>query len=475
MQKKTKNILLASIAAFVVVAMASVYLGQNSEDLQAQVAGDVNPSIDLSNVVVMGDSISAGYHLGMHALPQFGTPAAENYMTYVMLNAGESYPQPIIEQECANPANGCTHPIGVIRLNPMDEVHNLAVPGAALDDVLNTQANVYCMLGLAPCGPGQPGITEFILGFPEVVKAMMIPGYVPSNFSQLELAETLAPSTVVIWIGNNDVLGYATGGGEHGPSTLTPVAEFEAKYNELMSRAKALDPSAVIVMNIPDITSIPHFFTFDELAVLFGVPANEAYGLTAGQVVAMGLGFNYEDNVLLTLSGLASDAPTPTVGDVTFASTFSKLALQDPNPLLPQYYLDATEIAAIEAQTEAFNNIIEESTGNDHRVKMIDVNEFFSEISEEGVAIGKDYTATAQYGDLLFDLDGVHPSPLGHAVMANKVIKLLNDHYSDVNIPEIDLYDFAMANNYVLTPPLGDKIPGHSKVQETVDMLTHAE
>ena len=53
MQKKTKNILLASIAAFVVVAMASVYLGQNSEDLQAQVAGDVNPSIDLSNVVVM--------------------------------------------------------------------------------------------------------------------------------------------------------------------------------------------------------------------------------------------------------------------------------------------------------------------------------------------------------------------------------------------------------------------------------------
>ena len=48
----------------------------------------------------------------------------------------------------------------------------------------------------------------------------------------------------------------------------------------------------------------------------------------------------------------------------------------------------------------------------------------------------------------------------------------MNTKYSGINIPEIDLYDFAVSRGLDLMYDLGAPIPGHSEIQETVDMLT---
>jgi hypothetical protein len=41
----------------------------------------------------------------------------------------------------------------------------------------------------------------------------------------------------------------------------------------------------------------------------------------------------------------------------------------------------------------------------------------------------------------IFSLDGVHPSSLGHAILTNEFIKLINQTY-DYEIPLLNLYDF---------------------------------
>ncbi len=493
---KTKKGLLIAIAAIAVLSLAVMMVIQLSpEDLQAKVSKNLKPVVDLSYVVSVGDSITAGYHMGQHD-GRYGTAASENFTTYLTDQAGVSYVQTIIEEACL--VTGCTDPSGLIRFNGDVQSQNLAVPGASLNDALNTKANLapnlLCTLGLSSdpdCS--QIGITEFILGYPDGYNwsastlywaHLASNGYIdptdpatwPSNpfdatqwpvgKSQIETAEQLNPSTVIIWIGNNDVLGYATGGGEHGPTELADVTEFEANYNELVDRAKALNPSATFVANIPSITSIPHFFTFEETAAFVNFVSEGAIPLLPPETIAGALGVAPDS--LITLTAFSPPAGMPSVTDILGVV----LTGGTTDPLYPGFYLDATEIEAIESTTDALNEIIKDSTKADNSVKLLDINKFFNEVVEDGVAISTEWTATSNYGDVLFDADGVHPSPFGHALIANEIIKLINKNGPAVAIPEIDLYEFAIDHGYD-PADIGDPIPPkNSKLKKTTDMLS---
>jgi lysophospholipase L1-like esterase len=41
----------------------------------------------------------------------------------------------------------------------------------------------------------------------------------------------------------------------------------------------------------------------------------------------------------------------------------------------------------------------------------------------------------------IFSTDAVHPNPRGHAIVANEIIKKLNEVY-DANIPEVDVLNY---------------------------------
>ena len=77
--------------------------------------------------------------------------------------------------------------------------------------------------------------------------------------TQFQQAKLLQPTMVACWIGNNDVLGYATNGGV--PSALpTPAATFSSLYTQLGDSLASLG-AKVVVVNIPDVTTIPFFTT----------------------------------------------------------------------------------------------------------------------------------------------------------------------------------------------------------------------
>ena len=81
------------------------------------------------------------------------------------------------------------------------------------------------------------------------------------------LADAVAqnPSFFSLWIGNNDVLGYALSGGESNSASpdynpITDTATFTGAYNAIVNTLVGTGAEGIIG-NIPSITSIPHFTT----------------------------------------------------------------------------------------------------------------------------------------------------------------------------------------------------------------------
>jgi hypothetical protein len=84
------------------------------------------------------------------------------------------------------------------------------------------------------------------------------------NASVLELSMAQNPSFFSLWIGNNDVLGYATSGGD-GSNPITPLdgppgVGFTQTYGALIATLTSGGAKG-IVANIPYVTDIPHFTT----------------------------------------------------------------------------------------------------------------------------------------------------------------------------------------------------------------------
>ena len=169
---------------------------------------------DLSRLVVVGDSLSAGYQNGSlfdaqqdHGyaslvaasaqaplpLPLIGAPGIPNVLTLVSPG-----PPPIIV-----PAPGTSPGRDDLTLQPM----NLAVPGQNVQDALTTL-------------PGFPidDLTDLVLGFPGLLGGV--------SRSQVEWAENLSPTTILVWLGSNDALGVIFTGDT---SPLTPVPQFQRR------------------------------------------------------------------------------------------------------------------------------------------------------------------------------------------------------------------------------------------------------
>lgn len=97
-----------------------------------------------------------------------------------------------------------------------------------------------------------------------------------SNPSATMLGDALAqnPTFVSLWIGNNDVLGFATSGGDQAIDGITPQGVFDASVQGIMD-AVANSGAQAVVANIPDVTSLS-FFSAVPFAPLS--PANPDFG-----------------------------------------------------------------------------------------------------------------------------------------------------------------------------------------------------
>ena len=229
-------------------------------------------SADFSNYVSVGNSLTAGFTDG--ALFQAGqNNSLPNLLSQKFsLVGGGSFTQPLTNDNIGGlalagtqiqgprlvfngsgpvPLNVLIGPVTVttdiVLNNPTGPFNNLGVPGAKSFHLL---------------APGYGNVANVQAGLANPYFVRMT-GATP-DASVLQLAVGQAPSFFSLWIGNNDVLGYATTGGD-GSNPITPVngdpgVGFDGSYGALIANLTAGGAQGVVA-NIPNVVDIPHFTT----------------------------------------------------------------------------------------------------------------------------------------------------------------------------------------------------------------------
>jgi len=372
---------------------------------------------NFATYVAFGDSLTAGYSNGsIYEKFQRNSYPALIYRQATGKTTG--FEQPLVSAPglpgalrltglfptMITPTPGSGQPIN---LNLLGAYNNMAVPGASLHDLLTKTASTSAT---------DP--TDLILR--------------RQNATQLQEGLSRKPTFVSLWIGNNDALGAATSGIAVEGVTLTPAAQFDAEYRAVVNAITVTaGVKQLVVANIPDVTSIPFVTTIPRFLV--NPRTNQLVRDPGGNPIPL-IGpdgpLQAGDFVLLTASaelGVGRGVP------VAFGGTGV--------PLSNNAVLSAAEAAVIKTHVDAYNTTIR-TVANEKGAAFVDANAVLRNIASNGLRIGGISYSSAFLTGGIFGYDGVHPTPLGYAYVANLFIDAINATYGG-DIPEVDLYPFV--------------------------------
>ncbi|MBQ0734003.1 G-D-S-L family lipolytic protein [Aquimarina celericrescens] len=234
---------------------------------------------DFSTFVSLGNSLTAGFTDGALFIA-----GQENSLPNIMasqfaLVGGGEFVQPLMNDNIGGATLGgnvVLSPRLYFYSDPDPAPPNLSGPrllGTTPED--NTPAVPTTEITTSVTGSinnwGVPGAKSFHLvapGYGNVAGLSTMPQTanpyyvrIASGATSTVLGDAMAqdPTFFSLWIGNNDVLGYALSGGD-GSDPITDETTFTQVYNTLITTLTSQDAKGV-VFNIPDVTSIAHFTT----------------------------------------------------------------------------------------------------------------------------------------------------------------------------------------------------------------------
>ncbi len=359
--------------------------------------------------VSIGDSLAAGFESGslVETHQQFSVPAH----IAAQAGVGAGFQQPLITDP------GIPAELTLVSLAPTivpksDRLgsprnltlnrpyNNLAVPGATAIDALTDN------------GIGRGGLSQVILR---------------GLGSQVEQARALNPTFVTLWIGNNDVLGAAVNGRALDGITLTPKAVFRQTYAGIVAALRA-PGRTIIAANLPDVTTIPFVTTIPP--ILVNPTTRQPVIINGATVPLLGPNGPLAPSTYVTLGAsalLARGVGIP----VALGGTGQGL----PDNVL----LDAGEVAIIRDYVASNNAAIREIAGA-AGIPVLDVNGILNALEANGREIAGVRLTTDFLTGGVFSYDGVHPTDLGYAVLANEWISLINQNGG--SLPPVNLTSF---------------------------------
>lgn len=388
----------------------------SSDPLAGITAAQKKNAGNFSTTVFLGDSLTAGFQSGS----LLNTAQVNGWAPLVAKQAGFPIVQPLIAYPGApnllklvslGPPPVITTVPGVTtgRDNFATQVTDLAVPGATLNDVANTAPK------LVPTS-GQEVLNQLVLGYPGL-------GYGQFN-SQAASAIQANPTTIFLWIGNNDALVADSTGM---PSSMTPLANFTTQYQALIQLLSTKTSAHLVIGNIPDVTAVPYL---QPAALILG-----EYSAATGLPTA-------------TLSALLGIVP----GDFVNPNGLSQIPLilggQQKGPITDAGVLSASEVVTVKAQVVAFNQVIAQQAQS-VGATLVDINALFAQLTANGLVVNN-FKGTASFLGGFFSLDGIHPTNTGYAVVANAFIDTMNKSFGST-IPDVALGPIATADP--LWPP----------------------
>ena len=495
-----KKIIISSLAVVSLLSVTSCKTDFETDMSKIQVTSG---EADFSKYVALGNSLTSGYRDG--AL--YADGQRESYPAMIagqMQRAGGgTFTQPLVPDNIGGftnvpgfrgkltlqVVNGALTPVYSTAVSALDRLtgtyNNMGVSGAKSFHLV---ASGYGdMAGLA-AGTANPYFVRFASS---------------STTSVLEDAKAQNPTFFSLWIGNNDVLSYATSGGvgtnqtgntnprTYSSNDITDPNVLAGSIRTVLEGMRSVGATKGVIANIPNVTSIPFFTTVPYNAV----PLDEAratalnaqlVGRLKPVLTALGQGDRLKtlvvgQNPLLikdeTLTDLSSQitaaltrngvsaaeaafigttygqARHTTSEDLILLSTkpvinskvtgvseqFNKLGIT--YPLEDKYVLTKSEVAQVQTATNAYNTQIK-ALAEAYGLAFVDANAKMVELSKNsGIQYnGVSYSTTFVTGGS-FSLDGVHLTGKGYAVIANEFIKAINAKYKS-NLRQVN------PNNY---------------------------
>ena len=325
--------------------------------------------------------------------------------------------------------------------------NNLGIKGAFLYDVLNARSASTCYT--ANFGIPNPLFDAVLRGFG----------------TQLELAIAQQPTLITLWIGNNDILAFATRGGLFPP---TDPAVFQSQYTQVLTSLNATG-AQIIIGGMPNALLTPFFTTVGPGVgqAISGIPNAQGlvYQTTGAPGIAIATASDLiNKSVLVTLSGSSAakllgdqtgkyynDNGIPVPPNVNIAFPFG---LTPENPFPNNLVLDPTEMAAYLALRDGYNQIISGLAAT-FGYAVINWDNLFSQLASSGglVVNGITYSAIYVTGNF-FSLDGIHPTSQGYGIVANYFIDAINAKYGAA-IPQVDVSTIPGSLIFEGTIPMG--------------------
>lgn len=482
------------LSAFAISALTLVSCNTDFErDINNMTVSTGNA--DFKTFVSIGNSLTSGYRDGALYLDGQNESFPSMLAKQMGLAGGtQTFTQPLMPNNVGGftdlfAASGNTEFYGKLTLSPTLSPTPSA-PGANLD-VIGGAGKYFNNMGV-------PGAKSFHLVTPGYGSAANLatgkanPYFVrfATSATTTVLADAAAqkPSFYTLWIGNNDVLSYATSGGSGidqkgnlDPSTYgsndisDPNVVANVIKTVITSLKTAYANSKGAIANIPYVTSIPYFTT---------VPATPITGLTSAQASQLNAAYATYNGGLLTLKNLGAistaeynarlikfsengvNGAVIVDKDLTNLSGYNLPSLRQTTskdiillpaltllrdttikggtatPLADKYVLTEKEAAKVIAATDAYNASIS-SLATTYGLALVDANAKMKELgTTSGIQYnGVKYTASFVTGGT-FSLDGVHPNGRGYAIIANTFIKAINNTYFST-LPFVDINAYS--------------------------------
>ena len=392
-----------------------------------------NSNIDVSRYVALGDSITSGYTDG--AL--FFEGQLESYANLIAqqfkLIGGGEFKQPLMKSDSvgvgfygnarmAMPTSKNESPkyiapygdLAVFSENCYDSqgpFNDMSVPSAKLTSLVIT-------------GIGNPtnGVGNFNPFFTRMASDVYSASILSDAISQ-------DPTFFSLFIGNNDILTYASSGGTL--DAITPL-EGEAGIGFIKSLEEIINNltkngAKGIIANLADVIDVPYFTTipFDGLVV------------TSGQASALSL--LYKKNQLTFHEGKNPFIITNHDGSIRQIKSGELIILDlqlDPNkleyltglkPIPKKYILALDEVKQIEKSLCSYNIEIEQ-IAHKRNLALVDINAFIKTLDQEIHYNSSSFCAIYSTNSG-FSLDGLHLNSFGQAMLANIFIKTINSTY----------------------------------------------
>lgn len=314
------------------------------------------------------------------------------------------------------------------------------------------------------------------------------------------------PTFYSLWIGNNDVLSYATSGGmgvnqagntnpaTYGSNDISDPNVVAGAIQTVLETLKTGGATKGVIANIPYVTSIPYFTTVpynpltpQALGANLNALNTSLYGPLKQALTAFGAGNRInllsataanpvliKDVSLTNLSAELTAALTPSLGPAT-AAAFGQIYGQARQttaedyilltsravigstvsgapssinvygisyPLENQHVLTKTEAGSVKTAIDAYNTSIK-TLANTYGLAFVDANAKMVELNSMSGIQFDGIKYTAKFvTGGTFSLDGVHLTGRGYAVVANEFLKAINTKYHST-LPMVNVNSYS--------------------------------